>query len=376
MSADLESLRIERQPETPEGAGVSPVWKYLCIVLFLALVGGGFVVWKDWSENSGVQLMPVEPAKPPDDAAPLPATRSGFTASGWVKLPLDYPIRVTPLIEGRIESISVVEGDRVEAGQEIARLYDVDFKAKLEAAEANVLEAEALADKLTNGARPQEVAGAAAEVQSVEAELETAREILEHSRRLQPTGAIPLEELQRDESKVLVLLAKLAKAKEAHGLLEEGFRREEIALAQASLVKALAERDIARLQLDYTVIESPIAGVVIDRAAEVGQWITPRGDSIVSLYDPMRLEVRVDVNQDDLARVETGQEVEITSRAQPGIAHPGRVVRIEPQADEVKNTVPVRVAIEDAAGKLLFPDMVVKARFLTPDAEADEATQE
>jgi len=376
MSADLESLRIEREPDG-DRTGVSPAWKYLCIVLFLALIAGGVYVWMDRStDEEAVHPQTPEPADAAEEAPPLPTPRSGFTASGWVKLPLDYPIRVTPLIEGRIDSISVVEGDRVEAGQEIARLYDVDLKAELEAAEAKVHEAEALFEKLENGARPQEIASAEAEVRRVEAELSTATEILDHSRRLQPTGAIPLEELQRDESKVQVLSAQLSRAKEQLGLLEEGFRREEIALAAASLTKARVERHIARLQLDYAVIESPIAGVVIDRAAEVGQWITLRGDSIVSLYDPAKLEVRVDVNQDDLARVAQGQEVEITSRAQPGMAHPGRVVRIEPQADEVKNTVPVRVAIEDAAGKLLFPDMVVKARFLTPGAEANEATQE
>jgi len=84
--------------------------------------------------------------------------------------------------------------------------------------------------------------------------------------------------------------------------------------------------------------------------------------------------VRVDVNQDDLARVSIGQRVEITSRAEPGVTHPGRVVRIEPRADEVKNTVPVRVTIEGAGGRLLYPDMVVKARFL--DASTDETTEE
>jgi len=216
MSPDLESLRIERAPEEPRRTGVSALWKYLCLLLFLVLVGAGLLVWSvlprgvshggPWSQaKTGTTPEREEPRAP--SLAPPAVRGSGFTASGWVKLPLDFPVRATPLIEGRVESIAVVEGDRVEAGQELARLYDVDLRAELAAAEARVAEAKATQEKLSNGARPQEVNGARAEVERVAAELAAANEVLAHSRELQPKGAIPLEELQRDEAAARALAA-------------------------------------------------------------------------------------------------------------------------------------------------------------------------
>jgi HlyD family secretion protein len=375
VNVDLENLRIDHQPEAHGRAGVSPAWRVLFFLLLITSGAGGWYLWKDRPTGIEVEGQAVLPAPIPEEVSAPRTSRGGFTASGWVKLPLEYPVRVTPLVAGRLEEISVVEGDHVRSGELVARLYETDLRAALEAAEAKVAEAQATADKLKKGSRPQEIAAGVADVQQVEAELATANEILEHSRALQPSGAISLEELQRDESKVQVLSAKLARATEGLALLEEGFRSEEIDLAQASLRRTRADLEIARLRLQYTKIESPIDGVVIERAAEVGQWITPGRDSIVQLYDPADLEVRVDVNQDDLARVTIGQRVEISSRAQPGETHPGHVVRIEPLADEVKNTVPVRVKIEDPQGRLLYPDMVVKARFLDPLPERGDGEE-
>ena len=373
MSDDLENLRIDRPEEVHARPRASRGWMYLFFLLLL-LSGGGFAYLL---KNPLAPPPSEEPAEPVERvAAPgarVPGTepRGAFTASGWVKLPLRYPILVTPLIEGRVEELRVVEGDRVEAGDVLARLYDRDLQAELEVARARMEAAEAANAKYLRGSRPQEKVQARSAVEHLEAQLATAEEILAHSRGLQPSGAISLEELQQDELKVRTLQAELLQAREQRGLVEEGFREEDVALAAASLAEARAGHELARLRLGYARIESPIAGLVLERRAEIGQWITPRTGAIVSLFDPAELEVRVDVNQDDISKVFIGQTVELSSRAAPSRQHLGRVILVEPRADEVKNTVPVRVKIEQPEGKLLFPDMVVKARFLP--AESGEA---
>ncbi|MHC4516789.1 MAG: HlyD family secretion protein [Planctomycetota bacterium] len=365
MTPDLDALRIDHPETAVAPPRTSRGWM---VAFFLLLIASSTIIALLWfgSDRAGGEItVKVERIRVAGSTAGDRTSRSGpFSAAGWVKLPLRFPVLVTPLIEGRIERIDVIEGDQVKAGQVIARLYDKDLRAAFAAAEAQVQEAAANLDKLKTGYRPQEVAEARAEVERLDAELENASEVLAHSRKLQPSGAIPLEELQRDESLVRVLTAKRAKAKERLALMVEGFRREDIAIAAAVLARASAERDIARLRLGYTDIKSPIDGVVIERSAVVGQWIVPKTGTVVALFDPAQLEARVDVNQDDIARVFVGQDVDLSTRAEPGKRHRGKVNLIEPRADQIKNTVPVRVSIAVTQGRPLHPDMVVSTRFL------------
>lgn len=371
MDLDLEELRIDRSgSETTGGGGLGRVFRVLVVLLVLAAIGATvwLVVVPRLSEPEHTEvrtaLVRLETPGAEDPEA-------AFSAAGWVKLPRYHPVYVTPLIEGRIEALLVIEGDDVGDGQTIARLYDKDYRAAYEAAEAAVAAAQAAYDKMQAGYREQEVAEARAVIEGLEAELETAEEILAHSRELLPGGAISLEELQKDEARVKTLRASIDKAKQRLALLEEGFREEDIALAAADLKRAKAERDLASQQLDYIEITSPMKGRVLERLASRGQWVVPKSGAIVSLYDPSDLEARVDISQNDLGAVYLGQTVQVVTRAEPDRTYKGKVTLIEPKADLVKNTVPVRVKLEAPEDSLLFPDMVVKARFLPREAETE-----
>lgn len=354
MGVDLNDLRIEHEDRTRRGRGASPMWKVLFFFLLLLVSVATLVYFVRFAPPAQAAAVQVERVGMAADGRHEAAGPTGtFSAAGWVKLPRYHPVLVTPLVEGRIEEIRVIEGDRVTAGQTIARLYAEDLRATLDGAEAAVKAAEAEHDKLKAGYRPQEVADARAEVARLEAERDTARTILANSEKLRPSGAIPEEEWLRDRTRVETLSQALLQAEERLALLVEGFRREDIALAAAALEKARADRALARLRLGYTDIRSPIDGVVLQRLAARGQWLEPGRGAIVSLYDPADLEARVDVNQDDIACVFPGQKVEVTSRVESDRVDEGRVVLIEPQADLVKNTVPVRVKLPESAGRTL-----------------------
>ncbi len=358
MNLELNKLRIDHPRET-YGRGASRVWMVLFFVLLLisAAAVGYLLKFPPTGGIVEVQVERVRAATPGKD----PGT--GFSAAGWVKLPRYHPVYVTPLTEGRVEEVLVIEGDRVKKDQVLARLYKEDYRAASEAAAAMLKAAEANHEKLKAGYRKQEVSEARAEVKRLEAEWKVAGTVLEHSRKLHPSGAISLEELQRDETRSQTAEAALTKARERMALLEEGFRREDIALAAAEVEKARADLTLARQKLGYTDILSPMDGKVLERLVSCGHWLTPGRGIIVSLFDPADLEARIDVNQDDIARVFQGQGVDITTRAEAGVTHRGKVVLIEPMADLVKNTVPVRVKIEKPETGLIHPDMVVKARF-------------
>lgn len=372
MTLDLQDLRIDHEKETRAARGGSRVWMVLFFILLLVSAAAVLYLLEFRPTRGGEVEVRVERV-----VVPGAGSRGGrsdatgaFSAAGWIKVPRYHPVFVTPLTAGRLDEIKVIEGDRVTRGQVIARLYDGDFRSALEVSLAAERAAQAELEKREAGFRPQEVAEARAEVDRLDAELATAREILNHSRKLHPSGAIPLEELQKDEMKVATVVATRAKALERYKLMQEGFRREDIALAGAARAKTKAERELAELQLGYATVKSPMDGRVLERMASAGQWVTPAEGKVVSLYDPTDLEARVDVNQDDIGKVYVGQRVEVSTRAEPQKIYPARVVLLEPLADETKNIVRVRAKLEISDGELLYPQMVVKARFLAKSTPA------
>lgn len=375
LPVDLDALRIDRGKTTLRARrGPSPFRRLLVALLLIGAGAAGafFYLRHDGQLMSGARIPTVEAQRVRLVSRGERARAAGFSAAGWVKLPRYHPVVVTPLVEGRLEEVLVIEGDQVAEGQELARIYAKDYEAELEAAEAAVNAACAECEKMAAGYRTQEVAEARSSMDRLQAELGQARIELERSKKLEPSGAIPLEQVQRDATRVETLEADIEKARLRVELLEEGYRKEDVALALAQRAKAEAERDLAALKLGYTTIRSPMTGVILERLGHQGQWVTPQDGVIASLYDPADLETRVDVNQDDLPKVFVGQTVQITSRAEPQRTYDGKVFLIEPKADLVKNTVPVRVKIEPSEDHLLHPDMVVAVRFLPRDAAATD----
>ena len=375
LPVDLDSLRIDRGGKgTYRGARRGPgLFRRLFVMLLLMGLGAGgaYLYLQRYGHfTTGPARATVDVSRVRLVSQAARSRAAGFSAAGWVKLPRYHPVVVTPLVEGRLEEVLVIEGDRVEEGQILATIYAKDYEAELQAAEAAVQAACADCEKMQAGYRQQEVDEAKTVVDRLEAELEQAEVELERSKKLEPSGAIPLEQLQRDETRVETLEADIEKAKHRVSLLEEGYRKEDVALALAQRAKAEAERDLAQLKLGYTKIQSPMTGVVLERLGHRGQWVKPQDGVIASLYDPADLETRVDVNQNDLPKVFVEQTVEITSRAEPQRKYAGKVFLIEPKADLIKNTVPVRVKIAPTEEHLLYPDMVVAVRFLPREAEA------
>jgi len=96
----------------------------------------------------------------------------------------------------------------------------------------------------------------------------------------------------------------------------------------------------------------------------VGEWVdAQKHPSLVWLYDPKQMQVRVDVRQPDVTSVAVGQTVEVVTEANPSKKYKGTVLRIDPLAELSKNTVTVRARIEDP-DDLLYPEMVAQITFL------------
>ena len=166
--------------------------------------------------------------------------------------------------------------------------------------------------------------------------------------------------------------ADLAAARQHLDLLIEEQRAlaaAEAAVADADAAVTLAEvvRDEADLRFSRMEVRSPAAGIVMKRLASPGSKLMLEGDEhsmhVVHLYDPAHLQVRVDVPLADAAHIAIGQNAEITVEALPDQVFKGRVTRMVHEADLQKNTVEVKVAVENPVS-VLKPEMLARVRFL------------
>jgi HlyD family secretion protein len=184
--------------------------------------------------------------------------------------------------------------------------------------------------------------------------------------------------------------AELAVAKEAvafpralEGALAKATAH--VAAGEAELATARAEAAVAKRKAELLVVVAPASGVVLRRGAQPGSSVGPtmspvvpgagRPDeamgALVLLYDPRRLQARVDVPYASVGAIGAGAKAELSADAVPGRRFAGTVVRLQSEADPAKGTLQVKVRIDDP-DPILKPEMLVRTRFLVeakPGAE-------
>ena len=334
-------------------------------------------------------------------------------APGWIE-PDPFPISVSALTDGVVESVLVLEGEPVKAGQVVARLIDEDAKLALAGAEAELARQEAALQAATeHWENPVEhnraVAVAKAAVAETQAELTVlkaqvnaqAAEVAELEDRLERNQASYARnaatelEVARTRFQLASARAILEAVQARKGVLEAQLeqRQAEVAAAQrnlqlrtdqaqaleqakAEVALARVRRDEAQLALSRTEVRSPADGVVMVRLAQPGSKLMlgmddPMSAHAVRLYDPQKLQVRVDVALADAAKVGVGQSAQIVVGVLPDKTFTGRVTRVVHEADLQKNTLQVKVAIDDPSPQLK-PEMLARVRFI---GSGDQAAQ-
>jgi RND family efflux transporter MFP subunit len=148
--------------------------------------------------------------------------------------------------------------------------------------------------------------------------------------------------------------------------------RAAVQLQDANLGLAKTDLEIAERELAWATVKAPVDGVVMKLLAAPGQPVGPEEEGLVSIYDPKRLQARVDVPLASMAGVREGQEVEIRSEVVGGRVTKGVVLRVQRESDLLKNTLQVKVRLVDP-DPLLRPETLCRARFLAVAGE--EAAQ-
>lgn len=336
-----------------------------------------------------------------------------ITASGKV-VPVQT-VNLSPKTSGQLVELLVEQGDRVKQGQIIARMDNSDLSAQLDQARANLAQAQAQLDQARAGSRPEEIGQARARLAQAEAQLAAttagnrAQEIeqakaqveaaqarvsltssrIERNRNLYEQGAISqdrLDEIVADDRSAKAALveaqrrlsliesgsrveevtqqqAAVAEARQALQLLEKGTRPEEIAQAEARVAAAAGELEAAQVRLENTIVRAPFTGIVAQKYATAGAFVTPTtsasstasatSTSIVAIATT-ESEVLAQIPEVDIGQVKQGQQVEIVAEAFPDQVFKGRVRLISPEAVVEQNVTSfqVRIALETGQEQL------------------------
>ncbi|MFO0880989.1 MAG: efflux RND transporter periplasmic adaptor subunit [Gemmataceae bacterium] len=379
------------------------------------------------SPPRSITVIPVTTSQTAMDA---PSDTPLFRAAGWVE-PKPTPTIVTALAEGVVEQLLVVEGQEVRQGQTVARLMAADAKIALESAEAEVdLRESELASAMSAlaGAKARhelpvhlqaELADAETALAKAESDLEMVPNALaaaaarhefakrDYEGQKRAIGAVSaismskaqsdmnaaggsLRELQTRQKRLPVEIAALKAKREAQRQKLErkvdefrqlGEAEAAVKAAQAKVRQAKAAREAARLRLDRMEVKAPAAGKVLGLVARPGTRLNglavgslQDSSTVVTLYNPASLQVRVDVRLDDVGKVRPGQKVRIETAALPDARLEGEVLLATSQADIQKNTLSVKVAIHDPPSTLK-PEMLCQVTFLSPPRPATTASR-
>jgi RND family efflux transporter MFP subunit len=358
-----------------------------------------------------------------------------FQAAGWVE-PRPTPIRVAALAPGVVEELLVVEDQLVAKGEPIAALVKDDARLKHDRALADLALREAEADEAnadltattTRLEQPVHLQAPLAAADAALAKIETELQNLpfqissaeadfaafntDYQGKLASRGVVAGTAIDIAKGKAAAAEAKVNEYRNRKQTLE----KERVALRQqrdalktqlslladekkardsaAARVRQCVARQKqaevavaqAKLELDRMTIRAPVDGRIYHLLGHPGsrlgagmsQMEGHDGSSIVTMYQPSMLQVRVDVRFEDLPKVSLKQPVAISNASSPDEIV-GEVLFVSSEADIQKNTLQVKVGISNPP-KLFRPEMLVDVTFREPkrlhDHDEDKMTSE
>lgn len=374
---------------------------------------------------------PAPDSNPSTTHATPPKSTRTVQAAGWLEAEPFYTA-ATALADGVVEEILALEGDHVQSGDVLARMVDDDAKLRLARDEAELLRAHAtlaearaaLSAAEQNWAAPYELERAVSsgrasleesqaelaqlsalirveeamlvqaqeELNTIEqafnadaaAEIEliTARErtIAQQARREAIQGREPIlrsaitrirSDLHASERALELRIDDRARLDASRASLDH---------AQALTALRQAQRDESKLELDRMTIKAPISGYIQRRLKAPGDKVVrmmdaPHSAHIAHLYDPSKLQVRVDVPLADASEVYLGQHCEVVVEVLADRTFVGEVLRITHEADLQKNTLQVKVRVIDP-DPLLRPEMLTRVKFMPDNASTGTSTSQ
>jgi RND family efflux transporter MFP subunit len=333
--ADLSRLRIPRDEVGPRR------WApWVVAIALLAAAAAAYAPVRHYlaarrAPEVDIARVTRAAARPGGTPAALPV----LVASGYVVARRSAD--VGGKVGGRLEYMGVEEGDRVRAGQVMARIEHRELDAQLLASKTAVVEARA-------------------QVAEAIAARDEARRDLERQRTLRRDGIVTEAAVTAAQAAFDVASAR-------------------VDLAQAAIASAEARVRVVEENIENTNVRAPFDGVVIAKRAELGETVSPygvmgqasrEGGAIATIADLGELEVETEVSETNVSKLVAEMPAEVRLQAYQDVFR-GRLRQIFPAADRAKAIVEVRVSILDPDERVR-PEMSATVTFLETPRPSDE----
>ena len=241
-------------------------------------------------------------------------------------------------VQGRIVELPVEEGQSVEKGTLLARLDDADYKQRVRIDEAGVHVRQSNLALALAGTREQEIKAAQQSMLDAQADMQQKKLDYDRAQRLFSEDAVSAQDRDLADTALKRSQATFQAAQQKYNQAVEGSRKEDIDIAEANLKEAHANLGMSRVNLDYTILRAPTAGVLTVRQAELGEVVVP-GTPVVTLADLDHLWLRAYVAETDLGRIHWGQDAAVTTDTYPGKHYHGRISFIASDAEFTPKSV-------------------------------------
>ena len=290
---------------------------------------------------------------------------------------------IAPEVSGFIAKLAVADNQEVRAGDLLVKLDDRDYRAALAKAEAAVaIQAATLTNlEATHHLQEAIISQAQAEIAATDAETMRAHDDQARYQKLVKSGAASAQNSEKADTDYKEAVAAGDKARAALTAAQRTLDVIETQKlqTQAAWQQAVAERDVAKLNLGYTELRAPINGIVGNRSAQVGAY-AQTGSQLISLVPAHGLWIDANFKENQIAGMQAGSPVMVKVDLMGGKVFHGHVVSIAPATGAQFSVLPpenatgnftkivqriaVRIVLDDemAAGGQLRPGLSVTAK--------------
>ncbi|MDX6444204.1 MAG: hypothetical protein QOH71_1278 [Blastocatellia bacterium] len=310
-------------------------------------------------------------------ASPTPAAISVSTSSAVLRqLPRYFEANgslapnqqadVAAETSGKVAAVGVDLGSTVRKGQMLIKIDDADFRIRIQQAQAQLDQAKATLrqNEAKIGLRPGQKFNPenVPEVAAARSALELADKNLRRYEKLVETGDVSRSAYDQQKSQRDQL------AEQHQALIHQAQQNyAAVANGQGAVDAAASQLSLAKRNLGYTVVVSPMPGYISDRPADLGEYVSPQ-QKVATVVNLNPLRVRIDVPEQAIPQIHTGESVSVSVAGYPDRNFAGRVARVSPNVTASSRTLTVEADVENSKAELK-PGQFATVRILLPQSE-------
>ena len=254
---------------------------------------------------------------------------------------------VLPKAGGKVATVDVNVGDKVSVGQTLFTLETTDYTAQLEQSQAGLSAASANLERTSDSGFAQQLLQAEQMLGKLQIQYNTVKDSYDRTQTLYSAEAVSKKELDDAKSQYDAITIDLKNAEDNLNLLKSKSGPQATKAAEAAVEQAQAGVDAVQNQINNATITAPIAGVVSEKAVEVGQFASGQAGS-VTVIDYSNLTAEINVPDKMLAQIKVGQSVQVDINALPDKKIVGVIDNISPNTSSKNNFYVVKVKIDNS----------------------------